>query len=107
MTAPILSNDIAPPQRLGGVSRSEYLSRDYPDEPGFNADGSDLLDLPKGPPLLVPGDQNPRHQAPAIAHSLVGAATDKSRRHRACQQDMAWAMMAKGERYKEPVALAA
>ena len=31
--------------------------------------------------------QNPRYQAPAVAHSLVGAATDKGRRHRARQQD--------------------
>ena len=27
------------------------------------------------------------HQAPATAHTLIGAATDKSRRRRACQQD--------------------
>jgi transposase len=41
--------------------------------------------------------------------ALLRAATDEGRRHRTCQQDarMAWAMMAKGERYKQPVALAA
>jgi transposase len=31
--------------------------------------------------------QDPRHQAPAVAHGLVGAATDQGRRHRARQQD--------------------
>jgi transposase len=48
-------------------------------------------------------------QASAGAHDIVGAATRQSRSYRACQQDgqMAWAMMATGERYKEPDALAA
>jgi transposase len=35
----------------------------------------------------LPLRQNPRHQAPAVAHGFVGAATDEGRRHRARQQN--------------------
>ena len=53
--------------------------------------------------------QAPRHSTSALAYGIAGAEADQGRRHRARQQiaRMAWAMMAKGERYKEPVALAA
>src|ERR1035437_2823016 len=33
--------------------------------------------------------QDPWHQALALAHGIVGAASDEGRRHRACQQDRA------------------
>src|SRR5664279_2426227 len=33
--------------------------------------------------------QDPWHQASALAHGIVGAASDEGRRHRACQQDRA------------------
>ena len=33
--------------------------------------------------------QDPRHQTPAMAHGLVGAAPDKGRRHRTCEQNCA------------------
>src|SRR5665213_3088289 len=50
-----------------------------------------------------------RHQASPMAHGIAGAATGQGRCHRACQQDCAngLVMMARGERYKQPVALAA
>jgi transposase len=44
----------------------------------------------------------------ALAYGLAGAAADQGCGYLARQQDRAivWAMMARGERYKEPVALA-
>jgi len=46
----------------------------------------------------------PWHQASALAQGIVGAADTKVCRHRARHKiaRMAWAMMVKGERYKEP-----
>jgi hypothetical protein len=48
------------------------------------------------------------HQTSALAHGIVGAAANEGCCYRARQQiaRMVWAMMARGERYKEPVALA-
>jgi hypothetical protein len=43
-----------------------------------------------------------------LAHSIAGAAANEGCCHRANKiARMAWAMMARGERYKEPLALAA
>ena len=53
--------------------------------------------------------RNPRHRTPAVAHDLIGQATDHGRCRRACQQACQNGVGhdAKGEPYKEPVALAA
>src|SRR5215469_4702059 len=51
--------------------------------------------------------QNPRDQASAMARGAVGTATDKGRCHANKIARMAWAMMTKGEPYREPIALAA
>jgi hypothetical protein len=44
-----------------------------------------------------------------LARGVAGSPANQGRRDRARQQDRqnAWAMMVKGERYKEPAALAA
>ena len=52
--------------------------------------------------------QDPRHQAPALAHGVVGAAAEQVAAIALANKlaRMAWAMMARGERYRNPVALA-
>ena len=53
--------------------------------------------------------QDPWHQASAVAYGITGAAAYQSAAIALANKiaRMVWAMMAKGERYKEPVALAA
>ena len=53
--------------------------------------------------------QDPRQQASAVAHGIVGAAAEQGRRHRPGQQDRAGGVGddGQGERYKKPVAFAA
>ena len=50
----------------------------------------------------------PRQQASAVAYGIVGAAARKVAAIALANKiaRMVWAMMARGERYKEPVALA-
>ena len=53
--------------------------------------------------------QDPRHQASALARSVAGAAAGKIAAIALANKiaRMAWAVMARGDRYREPVALAA